>query len=597
MTPPKLAGLGTLALLAATTIHVRAANGADQAGTADVYAIVIGYNGARPGLPTLRFADDDAVRFSLLLRGLQSGDRPARIWLLTDIDADTARGLAHAGLAAPPDAPPTRTALSAALADVTRALAGRAPEGPGGPAPLLYIIYAGHGLQGRILLKPEGASEAAITGHELRAAVAEIARAAPNLRTFFFLDACRSQSLFTERGPDDEIGPDLTAQASELERRASAVRIGVLTAAASGKPAGEVGALGAGYFSHVLASGLAGAADANGDEVVSFGELVAFVAFNTERLTGQRPWFTPPDGDLGTTAIDLRGRRARLELSAAPAGRYLIAAGTGRPIFAEAYNGGRRPLRLALPAGRYHVVRGLTPGQSQQADVELRPGERLDLAGVAWAEGSGSPVRPRGGGGGDGGDDDGGGAPIFGTPFTPEVVSTLMAGFDAGRSPATPALRPPHSLGVAAGVAAAPLGLGGAEAGLSLRYRHRLGGWFAGARAELGRSSHQQAGAYRLDRYSGWLEAGPRWNPRRALELTLSVALGGGSLVRRGSDGALAGDPFAPSAAVGAGGELRLSGAWWAFVDLRYAVHWFGVDGSRRASRAASAALGVAVVF
>ncbi|HVT07809.1 MAG TPA: hypothetical protein VHO67_10135, partial [Polyangia bacterium] len=475
----------------------------------------------------------------------------------------------------------------AALADVASELARRSP---GAPDPVLYVIYAGHGLQGRILLKPDGAPEAAITGHELRAAVAELARAAPNLRTFLFLDACRSQSLFTERGADSDLGPDLTAQASELERRADEVRIGVLTAAASGKPAGEVGELGAGYFSHVLASGLAGAADADGDEVVSFGELVAFVAFNTERLTGQRPWFAPPGGDLRVAAIDLRGRRARLDLSGAPAGRYLIAAGTGRPIFAEAYNSGRAPLRLALPAGRYRILHGAAAGPARQADVDLRAGERLDLGRVVWAENAQAGSRARGG-------DEDSGSPSFQSAFTPEAVSTLVAGFDAGRSPVSSRQPPPQTLGVAVAAATAPLGLPGAELGFAVRYRLRLGAWFAGARAELARSTHDQAGSYTLDRYAGWLEAGPRWAARAWLELTLFAAAGGGPVVRRANDQPTAGDPFAPAVAAGAGADVQLHAAWRAFVDVRYGAQWVSVDGARRAWGVVAAAAGVGVAF
>ena len=51
--------------------------------------------------------------------------------------------------------------------------------------------------------------------------------------------------------------------------------------------------------------------------MVSFGELAAFVAFNTRRLTGQLPWFDPPGGDLGAVAIDLRARLPRLVIPAA----------------------------------------------------------------------------------------------------------------------------------------------------------------------------------------------------------------------------------------------------------------------------------------
>jgi hypothetical protein len=584
----RAAALAAVAVLAAP--GARAGAGAPTSTAGEIYAIVVGYNGARPGLPALHYADDDAVRFALLLRGLGGAGRPAHVRLLTEIDADTAAALAGAGLAVRPDGPPTRTALLGALDEVGRAVAAARPAA--GP-PVLYVIYAGHGLPGRILLEPEGAPEAAITGHELRAAVAEVALRAPGLRTFLFLDACRSQSLFTVRGPDDELGPDLSAPAADLEQRAGAVAIGVLTAASSGKPAGEVRDLGAGYFSHVLASGLAGAADADGDDVVSFGELAAFVAFNTERLTGQRPWFAPPGGNLAAPAIDLRGRGARLELSAAPAGRYLVAAASGRPIFAEAFKGQDRRLNLTLPAGRYRVERVVDAEHADKAEVELQAGHPLDLAGVAWeVEPTVRALRARGDGQGEGD-----GAPAFSAAFTTEAVSTLGAGYDAGRAPTAPLAAPANSAGLAGGVSSAPLGLGGAEPGLSLRYRRRAGAFFAGARLGFGRSAHAAAGAYHLDRYVAMIEAGPRWSWRDRLELSLVAGAGAATLIRRGSGGDVSGDPLAPAVAGGAGAELRLGGAWCLYADVRYTVQWFSVDGARDATATPGGELGVAFGF
>src|SRR5260370_35800900 len=73
----------------------------------DTLAVVIGYNGGRAGLPTLRFADDDAVRFALLLRGMERLGRSTRIWLLADLDAETTAGLARAHREAPLSGPPT----------------------------------------------------------------------------------------------------------------------------------------------------------------------------------------------------------------------------------------------------------------------------------------------------------------------------------------------------------------------------------------------------------------------------------------------------------------------------------------------------------
>jgi hypothetical protein len=541
----------------------------------DVYAIVVGYNGGREGLPSLRFADDDAVRFSLLLAGLSSADQ---VRLLTSLDADTARDLARSGLLVKLAGPPTRTALRAAFDEVARALAARPA---GAPPPTFYFVYAGHGLHGRILLEPEAGTDAALTGHELRAAVGELARAAPSLRAYVFVDACRSQSLFTERGAPVEAGPDLSAEVTALEAGLNAPRIGVLTAAFSGQAAGEVGALGAGYFSHVLTSGLAGAADANGDRLVSFAELAAFVAYNTERLGAQRPWFSPPEGDLEATAVDLRRARTALELSGAPAGRYLIEAAGGRPILVEAVKGERRPLRLVLPAGKYRVLRGSAREAVRAAEIELVANASLDIASTAWSDASGAGVvLARGDEGAASAADDP--TPAFGSAFTPEAVATLTAAFDAGREPASAHRAFGNGVGLAAVVASAPLGLPGVEAGASARYKRRLRRVLFGAGAWFGRSSHDVPTEYRLDRTVFFVEGGPRWVWLTRLEVALVGSAGAGPLVRRGSDGVVSGDVFAPTLAVGGAAALRLDDRWSLTLDARWASQWVSVDGARR---------------
>ena len=563
----------------------------------EIYAVVVGYNGAQAGLPALRFADDDAVRFSLLLSGF-SPDGGGRVALLARLDDETRRGLATAGLTATPVGPPTRAAVLRAIADVQRAIAARPA---GAPPPTFYFVYAGHGLHGRILLEPEAGAEAALTGHELRAAIAELGRAVPALRAYVFIDACRSQSLFTERGAEgaEAIGPDLSADVAALEGRADAVSIGVLTAASSGQTTGEVRALGAGYFSHVLASGLVGAADADGDELVTFAELAAFVAYNTERLGAQRPWFSPPAGELAAPVVDLRHAPARLELSAAPAGRYLVEATGGRPILAEAVKADNRPLRLALPVGRYRVLRASPREPARAADVSLVAHAPFDAAQMTWTDAAASaPTRSRGDeAGGDALDP---GAPAFGSPFTPEAVSTLATAYAAGREPASVPGAATHRIGIVATLGSAPLSLPGAELGLAIRYRQRWGPLFAGAQAAFGRSSRSADSiGYHLDRWSALVEIGPRWSfgrSREWLELSVAIAVGGGPVVRRG-EGDTSGDAFAPLVGAGLGAALRLDARWSITLDAHATAQWIDVDQAARRTLTAGLLAGPAWGF
>jgi hypothetical protein len=543
------------------------------AAAAEILAVVIGWNGGSARLAPLSFADDDAVRFALFFSALRSREAPGRVWLLTETDAATDRTLAAAHLSIVPDAPPTRAAVLGALAELARTLRARPPAGPR----VLYVVYAGHGVEGRLLLKPDAGGEAALTGSELRAALAGVREADSSLRMFVFLDACRSESLFSERG---DSGADFGSAIAELERKANAVPVGILTAARNGRPAGEVRGLEAGYFSHVLTSGLAGAADADGDDVVSFGELAAFVAFHTRKLTGQMPWFEPPGGDLSASAMDHRGRRARLQLPFDQAGRYLVGAGTGRPVFAEAFKARGHMVRLALPPGHYSVRREENDGRGWDADVDLGA-DSVDLAAVPW--------RPRSSARGP---DD---APVFSADFSPDVVSTLEAGFHAGR--ARPSDEGRFRLQLEAGWGTAPLRLGGGEPMVTLRVRRRFGPAHLALIARAATSTHT-AGQERFDlrRFALGLEVGRglRLGGRFSLE---AFAAGGWSSVVRTAPSGTSGDLASPWAEAGARAWAWLAGPWWAVLSARLAAAWVNVDGSRPLSAAPAADIGVGVTF
>jgi hypothetical protein len=551
----------------------------------ETYAVVIGWNGGNRELGPLRYADDDAARFALFFRGMEGANpAPGAVRLLTEIDDDTRATLAAANLTVVPDGPPTRDAVLAAFTELGRTLAARPAATPRGRR-VLYVVYAGHGLEGRVLLKPTEGAEAGLTGAELRAALAGVAAGAPDLEILVFLDACRAQSLFSERGAPDGTGPDLGDAITALEQRSARLSIGVLTASRSGRPAGEVRRLGAGFFSHVLTSGLAGAADADGDDVVTFGELAAFVAFHTQRLTGQMPWFAPPDGDLGAGAIDHRGRQGRLVIPAPEAGRFLVGAPGGLPVFAEAYKSAGRSLKLALPAGHYRVLReGAGGGAGTVAAFDLRAD--VDLGSLTWSP---PPVAARG-------EDEALGREdprfAFRTPFSEGIVSTLAAGFHAGREPAVARTGSGHELAAGVGLGGAPLELGGVEPRLELGYRYHFGGAFLGFTVSAASSSHQGSdGRYDLRRFA----AGPTlgWSAFAAGPVELGVHAGGGAgSVLRASGGGNSGDLFAPFVTAGARAALRVgSDGWFGALTAGVLVQWVRVDAARQASTSPIAGL------
>jgi hypothetical protein len=129
-----------LALIAAGLIASSA-----RAGEAarPVYTISIGQNAVaealKPqasGLVTLRYADDDALRFYSLMEGVSR-----RAFLLSVLDADTQRRFPDFARRA---APPTLAELERVLALVA---AGMERDRAAGEEPELVFFFSGHGLQ------------------------------------------------------------------------------------------------------------------------------------------------------------------------------------------------------------------------------------------------------------------------------------------------------------------------------------------------------------------------------------------------------------------------------------------------------------------
>lgn len=545
---------------------------------ADVYAVVVGHNGGVPAqegraaLPNLRFADDDALRMA---RWFSAFSVEGGVTVLTNVDETTRSTLERAGLAIPPTRPPTRRGLETALTELREKL--KASKRPS----TVFFFFAGHGLTGRLILEPEGAQFAAITGKELKLALLDLGADHVEL----FIDACRSQSLFTERGG---AGPDLSSEIDALDLRARKATMGVLTASQSDKPAGEASDLMGGFFSHVLASGLAGAADADGDEVVRFGELASFVAYNTEGVTGQRPWFEPPGGSLQAPVISLRGR-TRLEVPAEIEGRLRVTSPQGAPVFAELNKAKGRVAALMLPPGNYRVDQRVAEGRARSTELSLAAGEAKPIG----AFGEEGPVQRRTGERGDAEWEDG----SFQNPFSSSVVAALDSGFVSGQPNVGTSRR--VAIDAAYIIGAAPFQLPSVEQGGELGVRVRIPyGIELGVRASFRASGAQSRteGLVAFQRFALFARAGFRFEPVEWLAIT-PFAAGGFKSLWRVTPQKTSGDLFSPAFGGGLSAEVRVTRSFGVWLDGRLEASWVTVDGVRTPFAEPSATVGVSLWF
>lgn len=551
---------------------------AENPGT-QTLALIVGWNGGGFGLPTLRYADDDALRFATILQDEPSAPNPAKIVVLTELDADTRARVTSESLPFSVAGVPTRARVLSAFDSLAKEMVSSTQ------AQHVFVIYAGHGLTNRLLLAPENGEAAALSGHELRAAVARLSAANPHAEISLFVDACRSQSLFTTRGEEGLDGPDMSEAIGNLEGRSLGAHVGVITAATSGKPAGEIKRLESGYFSHVLLSGIVGGADANQDDRISFGELAAFVAFHTQSMMGQRPWFDPPAGDLSAITFDHRSKASRLVLPRGLEGRFEVRGPQGRPVFAELFKDSEQEIKLVLPQGGYRLIQDSNTQGHREAVVQLGPVMALNLNAVAWqASAASSRGEPAG-------SEEGQAKSLgFRSPFSQEIVSTLQTGFDSGRTPTFADSSEPlgtHLLALRLGAASAPLSLSGGSYGVGLRISHLFKHTFIGAEfsGQLGRHAAAdedfslvqnrlsvQAGVIqqlvRKFFARGWIEGGVGQLWRLAKHTT--------------------GDGFVPRTGFGVSFDWRLPGAWLIGISPRAFVQWVDVDASQTRDTGAS---------
>lgn len=338
-----------LLLLAVTASHAAARDVS--------YAITIG-NNAPPatGMPTLHYADDDAVRYYQLF-----GRITDHTHLLAVLDAPTQRRYPELGARAQL---PTLANLTGVVADYAERMAADIRRGD---RPILYVTFSGHGAAGA-----DGTPYLALLDGQLtrERLYGDVIGKLPAAYVHLIVDACNAGAVVGVRGP-----VELESRAVELtlpERLAVAQgeqrtwpTVGVVLAATAGQEAHEWSQIEAGVFSHEVLSGLLGAADSNRDGQIEYSELAAFISSANRDIADPRAApqviARPPASDRHAPLLALAALRGAIYLTgdAAAIGHFYVELPNGQR-YLDAHLAPGAALRVALPAATRIYVRTST---------------------------------------------------------------------------------------------------------------------------------------------------------------------------------------------------------------------------------------------
>lgn len=323
--------------------------------------------GAPVGLPSVR-------RFALVVGANDGGPERVPLQYATSDARAVTKVLGDIGGVAADDrielSDPTPERLEDAFDDIAKKI--EAARGPGVRIQFVFY-YSGHSDEQGLLLGGD-----LVPYPELKKRVQSVAA---DVR-IAILDSCAS-GAFTRLKGGTRRAPFLVGSSVDVKGHA------FLTSSSADEAAQESERVGGSFFTHYLTTGLRGAADVDGDNIVTLTEAYEFAFDETlERTEATRggPQHAAYDielagsGDLVMT--DLRRTGARLEIGRAVGGRIFVRRGDGR-LAAELYKpSGTGPIRLALEAGHYQVT--------------VDDGEELRRADIALAEGLPARIEPEG---------------------------------------------------------------------------------------------------------------------------------------------------------------------------------------------------------
>ena len=345
------------------------------------YAVAIGINEpplqSRTALPTLRFADDDAVRYDAFFARFTE-----RRWLLSRFDLETQRRYRSLSAQAP-----SLGVLRMVLGQIATAMKVDLERGD---SPVLYLTYSGHGAQ-----DVNGTAFLALDDEPLtqRVLYEELLPMVPATFVHLLVDACHAEAVVGSRGLFDREVDATVVTLSEGDVAGVVAnrglrrfpQVGVLLATTADQESHEWSRVQSGIFTHEVLSGLSGAADVNSDGVVEYSEVQAFVMSANRDIKDPRALpqivSTPPASNTRVPLVVLSSLRnvAFLEGNASSLGHFHIELDDGQR-YLDANIAADQRLRIAVPAQRtVFVVTSSHEAELTTEAGEVRPVSSLPL--------------------------------------------------------------------------------------------------------------------------------------------------------------------------------------------------------------------------